>query len=142
MATSRRFGTFFRASRKHLALTQREFFRRTGLDMGNVSRLERGLVPPPQTQDTLESYAKALNLKPNTKEKDEFFKLAIAALTEKLPKAPERGQRHRNWVTARHLEDWARTKDAESRLPQLVRRLVHAPGVSIVPPEFPAGDQV
>ena len=40
----------FSGHRKALGLTLREFCRRNGFDPGNVSRLERGLVPPPQTR--------------------------------------------------------------------------------------------
>ena len=57
---------FFRSSRKALGLTLREFCRRNGFDPGNISRLERGLVPPPQSRQILESYAKALKLVKDT----------------------------------------------------------------------------
>ena len=66
MSTSKSFGAFFRAKRKALGLTLREFCRRNGFDPGNVSRLERGLVPPPQARQLLESYAKALKLESGT----------------------------------------------------------------------------
>ncbi len=62
MARSEDFGDFFRARRKALGLSQSEFCRRNGFDKGNISRLERGLVPPPQDQRLLESYARALKL--------------------------------------------------------------------------------
>ena len=52
MSTGKTFGAFFRAKRKALGITLREFCRRNGFDPGNVSRLERGLVPPPQAPAT------------------------------------------------------------------------------------------
>lgn len=33
--------------------------------------------------------------------------------------------RHRKWVSALELNRWADTNDAKSRLPELIRRLVH-----------------
>ena len=50
MSNSNGFGAFFRASRKALGLTLSEFCRRNGFDKGNVSRIERGTVPPPQSR--------------------------------------------------------------------------------------------
>src|SRR5262249_34011964 len=41
------------------------------------------------------------------------------------------GQGHKNWVTAKRLEDWAGTLDARSTLPQLVRRLIRATGEGV-----------
>ena len=66
MSSSQDFGEFFRDRRKALGLSQSEFCRRNGFDKGNISRLERGLVPPPQDPQLLESYAKALKLESGT----------------------------------------------------------------------------
>lgn len=148
MSTADGFGPFFRAGRKALGLTLREFCRRNGFDPGNVSRLERGLTPPPQVQQGLESYAKALKLERGTDKWDTFFELAAAetgrippqllekqGMVQKLPnlfrQLQGRGQRHTNWVRARHLEDWAGTLDSRESLPQLVRRLIWATGKGI-----------
>ena len=76
MATPESFGEFFRATRNALGLTLREFCRRNGFDPGNVSRMERRLVPPPQTPQLLESYAKALKLESGTIAWERFFALA------------------------------------------------------------------
>lgn len=159
MSTDRQFGTFFRAKRKALGLTLREFCRRNGFDPGNVSRLERGLAAPPQTQEALSSYAEALKLKRGTDAWDTFFELA-AAETGRIPpslledrgtaqRLPDLfrqlrsgGERRTNWVRALHLETWADSLDARRTLPQLVRRLVAATGKGITRTEFPAGEQV
>ena len=159
MSTSKSFGSFFRASRKALGLTLREFCRRSGFDPGNVSRLERGLVPPPQGRQILESYAKALKLESGTGAWDTFFELAAAEAgripadvlenqqaSHHLPavfrQLRARGQGHTAWVTALDLERWADTLDVRATLPQLVRRLIRATGHDIGPIEFPAHEQV
>jgi transcriptional regulator with XRE-family HTH domain len=157
MATESQFGPFFRTVRKALGLNLREFCRRNGFDPGNVSRLERGLTPPPKAQDGLEEYAKALKLKPKTERWNQFMELAAAetgripsailedqAMAANLPKVLRKlrhGPGHRNWVKAQHLEEWANTLEARSSLPQLVRRLVHATGKTITRIEFPAAEQ-
>jgi transcriptional regulator with XRE-family HTH domain len=135
MKKSNEFGAFFREIREGLGLSLREFCRRTGFDQANVSRLERGLAPPPKNQKVLTSYAKGLRLKPKSAEWDRFMTLA------KPPAEPRRGQGHRNWVTARHLEDWAGTLEARSLLPQLVRRLIRATGTGVGRVDGPAGEQ-
>jgi transcriptional regulator with XRE-family HTH domain len=148
MSSNKRFGAFFRASRKALGLTLREFCRRNGFDPGNVSRLERGLTAPPQAQEGLESCAKALRLERGTDRWNTFFELAAAetgrippeflqspGTVERLPNLfrglRSGGQRHTNWVRARHLEAWAESRDAQATLPQLVRRLIRATGKDI-----------
>jgi transcriptional regulator with XRE-family HTH domain len=135
MRTNSEFGAFFREIREGLGLSLREFCRRTGFDQANVSRLERGLLPPPKSKKVLTAYAKGLRLKPKSQEWDRFMALA------KPPAEPPRGQGHKNWVTARHLEDWAGTLEARSVLPQLVRRLIRATGTGLVRVEAPAAEQ-
>ncbi len=135
MKKSNEFGAFFREIREGLGLSLREFCRRTGFDQANVSRLERDLLPPPKSQKVLTSYAKVLRLKPGSPEWDRFMTLA------KPPAEPRRGQGHKNWVTARHLEDWSGTLEARSVLPHLVRRLIRATGTGLVRVEAPAGEQ-
>src|SRR5262252_8836202 len=110
MKKSNEFGAFFRERREGLGLSLREFCRRTGFDQANVSRLERGFLPPPKSQRVLTAYAKGLRLKPKSPEWERFMNLA------KPPVQARRGQGHKNWVTARHLEDWAGTLEARSFL--------------------------
>ena len=54
MSSHQDFGAFFRARRKALGLSLAEFCRRHKFDKGNISRLERGLVPPPRDQKLLD----------------------------------------------------------------------------------------
>ncbi|MGB6044084.1 MAG: helix-turn-helix transcriptional regulator [Pirellulales bacterium] len=84
MAETMRFGEFFKKRRIALRKTLRQFCRDNDLDPGNISRLERGLLPPPQGRETLESYAKLLKLKKGSDEWYMFFDLA-AAETGRIP---------------------------------------------------------
>jgi transcriptional regulator with XRE-family HTH domain len=86
MAMSRQsFGAFFKACRIKAGMTLREFCLRNGFDPGNLSRLERGLLPPPQAHDKLEEYASALGLKKGSDQWYEFFDLS-AAEAGRIPK--------------------------------------------------------
>ena len=75
MAGARAFGEAFRARRRGLGLTLREFCRRTGLDPGNVSRLERGRLAPPADRAKLEEYARHLDLDEGSDAWTEFVDL-------------------------------------------------------------------
>lgn len=76
MATS--FGAFFHAKRMATGLTLRQFCLKHGLDPGNISKLERGLLPPPESRKKLEQYACSLGLEPGSGDWFEFFDLAAA----------------------------------------------------------------
>jgi len=76
MATHRHFGEFLEALRQRNRLTLREFCRRAGCDPANISRLERGLTPPPKRREILERYAAALGLEKDSAEWHTFFDLA------------------------------------------------------------------
>ena len=77
MAGRSRFGEFFRERRIALKKTLRQFCLENGLDAGNLSRLERGRVPPPK-RHKLEEYARLLELKEGSDEWFKFFDLADA----------------------------------------------------------------
>src|SRR3989338_4591681 len=79
MNTSAHFGEFFKTKRQALGLTLREFCLQHKLDPGNLSRLERGLLPPPQDRKLLEQYAQHLAIKPGHGDWYTFFDLAAAA---------------------------------------------------------------
>jgi len=79
MKTSSSFGEFFKAKRQALELTLREFCLKHRLDPGNLSRLERGLLSPPQDRKLLEQYAGYLELKPGSSDWYTLFDLAAAA---------------------------------------------------------------
>ena len=157
MTSSTDFGLCFQQLRTALGKSLREFCKQNGFDPGNVSRIEKGLSSPPKKTEGLERYANALGLKEGTDSYSRFFDLA-AKETGRIPGAVMRNQAaarrvtgllqhlrgghgHRNWVTARHLNQWADTLDARGVLPQLVRRLLHATGKQVTTPSFPALEQ-
>ncbi len=56
------FGEFFKQKRIGLRKTLREFCREHDLDPGNISKLERGRVQPPQNKERRLEYARYLQL--------------------------------------------------------------------------------
>jgi len=73
------FGNYFKGLRIKRRMTLRQFCEKFGFDAGNISKLERGLLPPPQSREKLEQYAQALGLKKGTTTWYEFFDLAAAS---------------------------------------------------------------
>ncbi len=76
MSFAKAFGDFFKKKRIELGLTLREFCRVNGFDPGNISKIERGLLPPPQTNEKRLEYAKALGIEEGTDDWLEFCDLA------------------------------------------------------------------
>ena len=76
MQTKLTFGAFFKQKRIGLKKTLRQFCAANKLDPGNISKLERGLMPPPQGSDKLEEYAGHLKIKKGTDDWYKFFDLA------------------------------------------------------------------
>jgi transcriptional regulator with XRE-family HTH domain len=78
------FGSCFKERRIKLDLTLRQFCEKHGIDPGNLSKVERGVLPPPK-DEILKKYAHYLKLKEASDEWYEFFDLA-AAESGRLPK--------------------------------------------------------
>ena len=78
------FGAFFKAQRIALGKTLREHCLEHRLDPGNISKLERGLLPPPQSREKLEEYARSLKLKEGSSDWYQLFDLA-AVETGRIP---------------------------------------------------------
>ena len=76
MAAKLSFGEYFKEKRLSLRKTLRQFCAENGLDPGNISRLERGLMPPPQGSDKLDEYARYLQIKKGSDDWYKFFDLA------------------------------------------------------------------
>ena len=76
MTEKQTFGQFFKEKRIALRKTLRQFCFENALDPGNISRLERGIMPPPQGSDKLEEYARFLHIKKGTDDWYQFFDLA------------------------------------------------------------------
>ena len=73
------FGSYFKELRTRKGWSLRRFCEANGYDPGNVSRLERGVFPPPESPQKMREYAKALALKEGSEEWIEFFDRAAAA---------------------------------------------------------------
>jgi len=70
------FGSFFESLRQRNRLTLREFCRKADADPGNISRMERGAMLPPKSQEILVRYATVLGLRKESEEWKQFFDLA------------------------------------------------------------------
>lgn len=70
------FGEFFRLKRIARGLTLRTFCQRFGYDPGNISRLERNILPPTLDDEKLAGYARALQIKRDSEEWVLFHDLA------------------------------------------------------------------
>ena len=79
MNTDELFGDFFKRKRRELGVSLREFCRQNDLDPGNMSKVERGVLPPPEGHDKLADYARMLDIKEGTDEWLTFFDLAAAS---------------------------------------------------------------
>ena len=73
------FGQFFKKKRIELRVTLRQFCSENNFDPGNISKMERGLLPPPTNAEKLGQYAKSLNIKEGSNDWYEFFDLAHAS---------------------------------------------------------------
>jgi transcriptional regulator with XRE-family HTH domain len=72
------FGEYFKKKRLRLGKTLRQFCLEHDLDPGNISKLERGILPPPASSAKLAHYANCLEIKEGTDEWLEFFDIARA----------------------------------------------------------------
>jgi transcriptional regulator with XRE-family HTH domain len=79
MSDEEKFGKFFKEKRMALGFTLREFCRENGFDPGNISKLERGILPPPQGEEQRIRYAKALKIRTGSDDWLKFFDYAAAA---------------------------------------------------------------
>ena len=77
MSFAKGFGDFFKQKRIGLGLTLREFCRINEFDPGNISKIERGLLSPPQSSEKRLEYAKALGIEEGTDAWLEFCDLAV-----------------------------------------------------------------
>jgi len=79
------FADFIREKRIAAGLTLREFCRLTGFDASNWSKIERNLLPPPQSRSVLESIASVLSIVPGSQYYKELMDLAaLSSVPEDL----------------------------------------------------------
>ena len=79
MDTTTPFGAFFKKMRRKKGITLRKFCLEHNFDPGNISKLERGVMPPPISRQKLETYALALGIEEGTEEWYNFFDYAAAS---------------------------------------------------------------
>ena len=79
MATRLTFGEFFKAKRIEQGHTLREFCKLHDRDPGNLSKIERGLMPPPESKEKLEQYCDNLGIKKGASDWFDFHDLAATA---------------------------------------------------------------
>lgn len=79
------FGQFFKTKRIEKGLTLRKFCHKYAFDPGNISKLERGVLPPPESREKLKQYARCLGIKEGSDNWYEFFDLAEVS-RGKIPK--------------------------------------------------------
>lgn len=72
------FGNFVKAKRMEKGMTLRKFCTISNLDPGNVSKIERGRLDPPSSQEKLASYASFLGITEGTNDWIDFFDRAAA----------------------------------------------------------------
>ncbi len=72
------FGQLFKDRRIELGLTLREFCQKYGLDPGNMSKTERGVLLPPQDNRRLEEWAAYLQIQKGSALWHDFFDTAHA----------------------------------------------------------------
>ncbi len=76
------FGEFFKRKRLQGDVSLRQFCFEHGFDPGNTSRMERGLLAPPTSRESLAKYATALGLEEGSDDWREFFDRAAACRGE------------------------------------------------------------
>lgn len=79
-----RFGDLIRQRRTDLRITLRQFAADHEFEPGYLSRLERGIAPPPQSGRVLGRLADALGFEAGGEDRQEFFDLA-AIQARRLP---------------------------------------------------------
>jgi transcriptional regulator with XRE-family HTH domain len=70
------FGGYLKHLRLERKLSLREFCQRVNVDPSNYSKLERGLLYPPDSRERLEVYERALGMEPDSAEARELTRLA------------------------------------------------------------------
>ncbi|NOY75291.1 MAG: helix-turn-helix transcriptional regulator [Kiritimatiellaeota bacterium] len=74
------FGDYVKRLRAEKRITLRDFCSKAKIDAGNYSKVERGLLPPPQNEMKLKTYAKALDVEVGS---DEWYSMIDFAAVDK-----------------------------------------------------------
>ena len=116
------FGELFKKLRLRLGLTLRQFCEENGFDPGNISKLERGLLPAPQLEKKLKSYTKALSIRPGDDEYIEFFDLAaVSSKNFKIKNIEDQELLNKLPVLFRTLDKKGLTEEKLEKIIEIVR---------------------
>jgi transcriptional regulator with XRE-family HTH domain len=115
------FGEFFKQKRISLGKTLRQFCLENELDPGNISKIERGKMAPPQSEEKLKAYAQSLSIKFGSEDWQTFKDLASLG-AGKIPDDLQNEQEllARLPVFFRTLRD---KKFTEEELKELIRKI-------------------
>ncbi len=114
------FGEFFKLKRIKLGKTLRQFCDENDLDAGNISKIERGRMAPPTSEEKLEKYAEYLGI-PLGGADWELFKDLAAISAGKIPAdLQDHETLARLPVLFRKLRD---NKFSEDELNELIRKV-------------------
>ncbi len=75
----KKFGKFLKKLRINQDLSLREICKKVGYDASNWSKIERGIIAPPVDKRVLSRWAKALNLKKDSQDYQDFIDMAQIA---------------------------------------------------------------
>ena len=90
------FGAYLKKLRLKRNLGLREFARRIGMDVGNLSRIERTKTPPPRAMEILQRMTRVLGIKKGTEECNRLLDLSRADQTDRLaPDVAKYAAKHR-----------------------------------------------
>lgn len=78
------FGAELKAARIAMGITLREFCLKHGLDPGNMSRIERGIAPPPVSRKAIVRWAKLMGYHEHGKRTEALIEKAITELGWRL----------------------------------------------------------
>jgi transcriptional regulator with XRE-family HTH domain len=117
------FGDYFKEARLNRGKTLRQFCIENNYDAGNISKMERGILPPPDSSDKLAEYARALEIVEGSTEWYDFFDLARVARGQ-VPDAIMRDEElvARLPIVFRTLQGKRVTPEQVDDLIQLIRR--------------------
>lgn len=73
------FGELLRTLRKESRIGLREISKEINFDPSNLSKIERGIIPPPKDEEALKNWAKALKIDEKSPLFQQFFDLAEIA---------------------------------------------------------------
>lgn len=94
---NQRFGEYYRALRHALGpMTLRDFCSNHRLDHGHISKIERGVLPPPAALKKLSVLAKAIGVAEGTPEWQVFLDKAYAARNKLPPDLAQKDEIIRN----------------------------------------------